>query len=30
VHAAHQDGDGAGAECAAPGPQQREDSGDGS
>jgi DNA-binding MarR family transcriptional regulator len=30
VHAAHQDGVGAGAECAAPGPQQGEDSGDGS
>ena len=30
VHAAHQGGDGAGVECAAPGPQQGEASGDGS
>ena len=28
VHAAHQDGDGAGAECAPPGPQRGADSGD--
>jgi len=29
VHAAHQDGDGAGAECAPRGPQRGADSGDG-